>query len=108
MSDKKTYHEQNKINATLKLRELMKELPAFLSDYFRGIEYVNAPRTRIAYAIDLKTFFEFLHTNNSLCRNMEIHNFPFSILNDLKSFDIEEYLDYLIYYEKDGKQYTND
>lgn len=108
MSDKRTYHEQNKINATLKLRELMKELPAFLADYFRGIEYINAPRTRIAYAIDLRTFFEFLHTNNSLCKNMDIHDFPFSILNDLKSFDIEEYLDYLKYYEKDGKQYTND
>ena len=26
----------------------------------------------------------------------------------IKSFDIEEYLDYLKFYEKDGKQYTND
>ena len=108
MSETKSYHEQNKIDATLKLRELMKELPAFLSDYFRGIEYVNAPRTRIAYAIDLKTFFEFLHSNNSMCKGMDIHEFPFSILNSLKSFDIEEYLDYLKYYEKDGKVYTND
>lgn len=103
-----TYHEQNKINATLKLRELQKGLPAFLSDYFRGIEYINAPRTRIAYAIDLKTFFEFLHENNSSCKNLDIHDFPFSILSSLKSFDIEEYLDYLKYYEKEGKKYTND
>ena len=102
-----SYSEQKKNEATIKLRELQKQLPAFLMDYFRGIEYVNAPRTRIAYAIDLKTFFEFIHENNSYCKNMEIHDFPLHILTDLKSYDIEEYLDYLKLYTKDGHTYTN-
>ncbi len=102
-----TYHEQEKQQAVIKLRKLQKELPAFLMDYFRGIEYMNAPRTIIAYAIDLKTFFEFMHDNNSKCKNMDIHDFPISILSEIKSYDIEEYLDYIKLYEKDGKTYTN-
>lgn len=103
-----SYHEKEKIDATKKLRELQKELPGFLVTYFRGIEYTNAPRTRIAYAIDLKSFFEFLHENNSMCKKMEIHDFPFSILTELKSFDIEEYLEYIKLYTKNGITYTND
>ncbi len=102
-----TYHEQEKQQATIKLRQLQKELPAFLIDYFRGIEYMNAPRTRIAYAIDLKTFFEYLHENNSFCRQFDIHSLPFSVLTQIKSFDIEEYLEYLKLYEKDGRKYAN-
>ena len=85
-----TYHEQEKIRATQKLRELQKELPTFLIDYFRGIEYETAPRTRIAYAIDLKSFFEYMHDNNSELHKIKIHDFPISVLNRIKSFDIEE------------------
>ena len=103
-----SYHEQEKNQATMKLRELQKELPAFLTDYFRGIEYDTAPRTRIAYATDLKTFFEYMHDNNSELNKINIHDFPISVLNSIKSFDIEEYLEYLKYYEKNGKVYTND
>lgn len=107
MNEKNTYHEQEKIQSTIKLRELQKELPSFLVDYFRGIEYTTAPRTRIAYAQDLKTFFEFIHNNNSTCNNCSIHRLDISILSQIKSYDIEEYLEYLKLYEKDGKQYTN-
>lgn len=103
-----SYHEQQKINATLKLRELQKELPAFLIEYFRGIEYSTAPRTRIAYANDLKIFFDFLHTNNSFCSKFEVRYFPFSILENITSFDIEEFLDYVKLYVKDGVTYKND
>ena len=102
-----TYHEQESQQATIKLRELQKQLPAFLIEYFRGIEYSNAPRTRIAYAIDLKTFFEYLHDNNSSLKNVDIHDIPFEVLNQIKSYDIEEYLEYLKLYKKDGKTYTN-
>ncbi len=102
-----TYHQQEEKQATLKIRQLLNELPDFLKEYFRGIEYRNAPRTRIGYAIDLKTFFEFLHETNPECSKMSIHEFPLSILDMLKATDIEEYLDYLKLYEKDGREYTN-
>lgn len=102
-----SYHEQEKQQATLKLRELQKQLPSFLISYFRGIEYVNAPRTRIAYAIDLKTFFEYIHANNPIYGELTVHQMPFSVLTELTSMDIEEYLEFLKLYQKDGKTYTN-
>lgn len=102
-----TYHEQAKQQSVIKLRQLQKELPVFLIEYFRGVEYTNSHRTQIAYAIDLKTFFEFIKDNNPKYTNEDIHRFPISILSEMTSFDIEEYLDYVKLYEKDGKTYTN-
>lgn len=104
----KTYHEQEKINCTVKLRELLQELPKFLRDYFRGIEHSTAPRTQISYAIDLKTFFEFIKNNNSTYSNTEIHDINISVLSSITAQDIEEYLEYLKFYEKNGHEYTND
>ena len=77
-----TYHEQAKQQSVIKLRQLQKELPVFLIEYFRGVEYTNSHRTQIAYAIDLKTFFEFIHDNNPKYKDKDIHRFPISILSE--------------------------
>ena len=60
METTKNYHDQINALNILKLRELLKELPPFCKQYFRGIENETSTRTRIAYAMDLKIFFEFL------------------------------------------------
>ena len=59
-----TYHEQKDIENIKKLRGLIKELPPFCADFFRGIEPLTSTRTRIAYAYDLHVFFDFLHKEN--------------------------------------------
>ena len=108
MAKELNYHdEQNKKNI-LKLRELLAGLPSFCTQFFRGIEDTTAARTRIAYAYDLRIFFEFLHENNSVCAKMEIVDFPLSILDEIGREDIEEYMEYLSYYVKDGVEYMND
>lgn len=104
----KTYHEQERNKCTLELRELQNELPKFLRDYFRGIENSTAPRTQIGYAIDLRTFFEFVKDNNSTYRDVDMHDIGIDILSQLNAQDIEEYLDYLKYYVKNCHEYTND
>ncbi len=93
-----TYHEQKDIENIKRLRELIKELPPFCSDFFRGIEPRTSTRTRIAYAYDLRVFFEFLRTSNSHIKNIEEENhgkLPLSILESLTVTDLEEYLEYL-------------
>ena len=62
--ESKTYHEQKDIQNTKKLRQLRSFLPQFLGMYFRGIEHTTASNTRLAYAVDLKTFFEFISKTN--------------------------------------------
>ncbi len=107
MAKEHPYHEKVNIANAVKLREIVATLPHFCSDFFRGIEPSTSSRTRIAYAYDLRTFFEFLHESNPYCASMEITEFPVEILDKLKAVDIEEYLDYLKYYKKDGVEHTN-
>ncbi len=104
----KTYHEQERNKCTLELRQLQSELPKFLREYFRGIENSTAPRTQIGYAIDLRTFFEYVKDNNSTYKNTDMHDIGIDVLSQLSAQDIEEYLDYLKYYVKNGHEYTND
>lgn len=102
------YHDQQNINNVQKMREVINTLPSFCKQFFRGISEYTSARTRLAYAYDIRVFFEYLHDNNSYCSRMDIQEFPLSILEQLTREDIEEYIEYLSYYEKDGKVYTND
>ncbi len=104
----KAYHEKVNVKNEVKLRRLLDELPAFCRQFFIGIEATTASRTRLAYAYDIGCFFEYLQTVNPVCRKMPLREIPISILNEITPMDIEEYLSYLKYYEKDGVEYTND
>lgn len=108
MSENKNYHDELNKKNILKLRELLAGLPPFCKQFFRGIEDTTASRTRIAYAYDLKVFFEFIHETNGVYRKKDIVDFPLSILDEIGREDIEEYMEYLSYYRKDGVEYTND
>lgn len=104
----KAYHEKINIKNELHLRELISELPPFCKQFFMGIEPTTSSRTRIAYAYDLACFFDYLHETNPICKKNKISEIPLSILDCLSPLDIEEYLFYLKYYEKDGVAHTND
>src|SRR5574344_157830 len=75
----RNYHDQIIVNNDLKLREMLKNLPAFCSTYFRGIDSTTSSRTRIAYAYDLGIFFTY----------------------------IKESLEYVKVYSKDESEHTN-
>ena len=102
------YHDQQNINNIQKMRAVLATLPPFCKQFFRGITEYTSARTRLAYAYDIRTFFEYLHDKNPYCAKMEITEFPLSLLDQIAREDIEEYMEYLSYYEKDEKIYTND
>ncbi len=129
-----TYSEQQKISNTEKLRDLLEFLPAFVRTFFRGIEQTSQPRTRIAYAVDLKSFFDYLKktdidmflsaakendkTFSDAINEDKDKDFPVKELNKrltdpkfLEKIDatmIEEYLEYLQYYvDENGHEQTN-
>lgn len=108
MKNSKNYHDELNKKNVIRLRELLEELPPFCRTFFRGIEQTTASRTRIAYAYDLGIFFSFLHQVNPACRQMEITEFPLELLDQVTKLDLEEYLEYLSFYVKDGVEYTND
>lgn len=105
---KENYHDEQNRQNIIKLRAVLETLPPFCKTFFRGIEDYTSTRTRLAYAYDIRLFFEFLHERNSICAKMDIQDYPLSILDHLTRIDIEEYLEYMNLYEKDGKEITND
>ena len=104
----KNYHDQVQIEQTLKLREVLATLPPFCKSYFRGMDNSISARTKLGYALDLRIFFEFLHENNNYLSKMDVTEYKLEILDQIAKEDIEEYMEYLSYYTKDGKEYTND
>ena len=98
------YHEQKDRENILHLRMMIKELPPFCTDFFRGIEPQTSSRTRIAYAYDLKVFFDFLRKENPAMASIEIRDITLSHLDQINASDLEEYMEYLKYRFNDRKQ----
>lgn len=107
-NNKTNYHEELNKKNIVHLRELLDTLPPFCSQYFRGMQEYTSSRTRIAYAYDLRVFFEYMHENNPVFKKMKIKDYPLEMLDQITRLDIEEYLEYCSYYIKDGKEYMND
>lgn len=98
--------DRNNLN-NLKLKELLQKLPDFCTDYFIGIESRTTPLTRINYALDLKIFFEYLINEIPYFIGKNIKELTFSDLNKITATTLERYLNYLNYYEHNGKVYNN-
>lgn len=104
--DNLTYHQKNSIDLTIKLRELLSELPDFAKDFFRSIEYTTQPKTRLSYAYDLRIFFNFIRTSNSAFKNKKLTDIRVDDLDRLKAYDIEEYLEYLKLHKDSNQNYV--
>ena len=106
--DKKvTYKEQNDIQNTLKLREVLSTLPDFCRDYFRAIDTTTTTKTRISYAYDTRIFFQFLLDTNPAFKDRTLRDFKVDVLDQIKAVDLEEYMEYLKVYQSKDKTETN-
>lgn len=103
-----SYNDEVNIKNELKLRELLLQLPPFCKQFFISIESRTQSRTRVAYAYDIITFFDYLKNTNPVVEKIPIKEMNIDILDKVTTMDIEEYLFYLKYYEKDGIVHTND
>ena len=89
---------------TKRIRGILKELPPFCTDFFRGIEPRTSARTRLAYAYDLKTFFDFLKQANPELKSKKLRDLPLSLLDEIKLMDLEEYMEYLKCYSTEKRE----
>jgi hypothetical protein len=83
---------------TLKLRQLIKELPSFCHDFFIAMEPLTTIKTRIAYAYDYKIFFEYL-MNDGIIQREKVSSIEPEDLDTILPEYIEKYLDHLSYYK---------
>ena len=81
MENSNNYHdEQNELN-TQRMRNVLNTLPSFCKTFFRGIAESTSSRTRLAYAYDLRVFFEYMHENNPVCSKKDITEYSIEILD---------------------------
>ncbi|NDL67928.1 tyrosine-type recombinase/integrase [Anaerotalea alkaliphila] len=104
MAGTNNYHEQQNIQNAVKLRELLQALPAFSYEFFRGIEPTTSSKTRIAYAYDLGVFFEFLRLYHPDFMGIQTTDITLDLLDRVAPDHVEQYLEYLKYYVKEGSK----
>ena len=103
----KTYTEQQNIKYKQKLNELLDILPDFCTQYFDSLEFNKQPRTKIAYAMDIKGFFEFLIECVPQFKSYSMKDFNPSDLEKIDGTDITKYLRHVKLYKKNGRDVTN-
>lgn len=106
MADK-TYQEQQITENEKRLRNIQQELPEFCRHFFIGMKQAVSSRTLLSYAYDLRLFFDYLQKTNATIGKMNLRTMDLEVLELITPMDIEEYLDYLTVYERNGNEHTN-
>ena len=95
-----TYRDEMDAKRILQIREILRELPQACGDYIRSIAVTTGTFTRLAYAMDLRTFFQFLHQERLNFSKKPITQLEDADLNQLSRSDMTAYTEYLTYYFK--------
>ena len=103
-----TYFDNRNKDVILKIRELRRELPPFCNEFFIGVESRTTPLTRLAYAYDLRIFFDYILSYVREFRAYNFDTFSLEQLDQINQTHIESFLEYLNYYKFNGKEYKND
>lgn len=92
--DSEFYKDKHK-KQTLRLRELISQMPSWAVDYIYSKELTVQTSTLISYSYDLITFFKFIQDKNPIYKDVELKSLPLKVLDQLSSEDIIEYQRYL-------------
>ncbi len=102
------YYELKHKQYLTKLRELLKQLPPYCGEFMRGIENNTSVLTRYGYAVDLRTFFQFLVSDGAFAGlNSDIRSITLEQLDALKIVDFELFIEYVTYYIHGDKETIN-
>ncbi|MCL2855576.1 MAG: tyrosine-type recombinase/integrase [Defluviitaleaceae bacterium] len=95
------YYSEQEAKNKKRLDELRKELPPFLSRFFANRADHTSSRTRVAYAYDLRLFFNFLTNETREFGDLTAHTFDLEHFAKITDYHIEDFLDYLGFYQSD-------
>ena len=97
------YRDEVDAKRIFQIREITRELPQACSDFIRSIAVSTSTLTRLAYAIDLNTFFSFLHEERISFSEKPMRLMTDDDLEKLTRNDIIAYTEYLMYYLKSSE-----
>ena len=100
------YRDQVDAKRILQIRAITRELPQACSDFLRAIAVTTGTFTRLAYAIDMRTFFHFLQAERVSFSDRPLILWTDEDLARVSQSDLTAYVEYLTYYfkEDDGLQ----
>lgn len=104
MTDKNNYFATRNEQTEDKIELLLLDLPSFCMDFIYGTSNNTTALTRLNYVYDLRIFFDYL----SKIKKIEIDKMNVSILDEISSFDIERFLNYLSHYKYGVKSHSCD
>ena len=105
-SARNKYRHEVDAKRILQIREISRNLPQACGDFLRSIAITTSTLTRLAYAIDLNTFFQFLHQERLSFAEKPIPLLTDSDLANLTQSDLTAYTEYLTYYLKSDENHT--
>jgi site-specific recombinase XerD len=100
MPDKKHYSIQTSQLNILKLRKVLRDLPSFCTEYFRGIEPLTSILTRINYGYDLRLFFEFLTKEVPVFKGKMPAQLTMDDMKRIEAVHLEMFLEHITYYNR--------
>lgn len=98
------YREQIDAKRIMQIRSITRELPQACSDFLRSIAVTTGTFTRLAYAIDLRTFFHFLQTERVAFSDKHLTIWSDEDLSRVSQSDLTAYIEYLTYYFKSDNE----
>jgi site-specific recombinase XerD len=101
------FREETDAKRIIQIREITRELPQSCSDFIRSIAVTTSTLTRLAYAIDLRTFFQFLQSERVAFSDMKLSLMTDQDLEKLTRNDLTAYTEYLTFYYKNESSVPN-
>lgn len=98
------YREKIDAKRIMQIRSITRELPQACSDFLRSIAVTTGTFTRLAYAIDLRTFFHFLQTERVAFSDKHLTIWSDEDLSRVSQSDLTAYIEYLTYYFKSDNE----
>lgn len=108
MSKPLSYHARESRRVNERLRELQRELPLLCTDYFRSISQTTSPRTRLAYAYDLRLFFNYLCGEHYLFADTPARLMTGEHMEKVTAREISGFQEYLQQYAKEDLEGLQD
>ena len=96
------YRDQVDAKRILQIRAITRELPQACSDFLRAIAVTTGTFTRLAYAIDMRTFFHFLQAERVAFSDRPLTLWTDEDLARVSQSDLTAYVEYLTYYFKNN------
>ena len=104
------FYKDKKKAQTIRLRELLIQLPPCAVDYIHSKEVTSQVSTLVQYSYDLITFFTFMKDQNPVFRNKDPKEISVDLISKISPEDILEYQRYLElnvdrnHYHENGKK----